>query len=235
VAGVPFLGKEEEMTKLTRGILLILFVLVLSASVIFAEDITITTYYPSPYGSYNALFTDKLGVGDNNGDSSFTAADVPTTTGQVWIKGKVGIGTMTPGTYALSVVGTAGLSTGTAWTNTSDQRWKDVNSELKGNSLSKILALHPISYTWNEIHDKKFGKNLGIKYGFIAQEVQGIFPTMISQDAEGYFWYNPSGMEAILTAAIQEQQDMIKAQQVEIDGLKVRLEKLERRLILAGK
>jgi hypothetical protein len=215
------------MARLSRTILLIYLVLLLCAPVVFAEEVTITTYYPSPYGSYNSLFTDKLGVGDNNGDTQYTSADVPTTTGEVWIKGKVGMGTMAPGAHQLSVVGTAGLSTGTAWTNTSDRRWKDVKSELKGISLSKVLALRPVSYTWNNLHDQQFGKNSGLKYGFIAQEVEGIFPTMISQDEKGYYWYNPSGIEAILAAAIQEQQDIIKAQQVEIDGLKARLDKLE--------
>ncbi|MDO8662271.1 MAG: hypothetical protein Q7K98_03520 [Candidatus Omnitrophota bacterium] len=62
------------------------------------ETLTITTYYPSPYGSYNSLQTSTLGVGDNNGDTKLTSADVPTTVGDVWIKGKVGIGTTTPGT-----------------------------------------------------------------------------------------------------------------------------------------
>lgn len=217
------------MARLSRSILIVFSVLVLFASIVFAEEITITTYYPSPYGSYNSLQTDKLGVGDNNSDGLFTAADVPTTTGDVWIKGKVGMGTMVPGSYRLNVVGTAGLSTGTAWTNTSDRRWKDVKSELKGSSLSKVLALRPISYTWNNLHGKQFGKSLGLKYGFIAQEIGSIFPTMVTQDEDGYYWYNPSGIEAILTAAIQEQQDVIKAQQIEIDGLKARLDKLERK------
>jgi hypothetical protein len=63
---------------------------------VLAEEITITTYYPSPYGSYNYLQTDKLGVGDNNGDGAWSSADVPTTTGDVWIAGKVGIGTAAP-------------------------------------------------------------------------------------------------------------------------------------------
>jgi hypothetical protein len=63
----------------------------------FAEEqITITTYYPSPYGSYNQLQADKFGVGDNNSDGSLTSADLPTTSGNVWIKGNVGIGTMDP-------------------------------------------------------------------------------------------------------------------------------------------
>ncbi|MDP3947158.1 MAG: tail fiber domain-containing protein [bacterium] len=141
--------------------------------------------------------------------------------------GNVGIGTATPGTHALSVVGTAGLSTGTAWTNTSDWRWKNVRDELKGSSLDKILALRPISYTWNDLHNSQFGESPGLKYGFIAQEVKKVIPEMVSRDDKGYYWYNPSGIEAILTAAMQEQEEVIKAQRLEIDDLKVRLDRLE--------
>jgi hypothetical protein len=43
------------MKGLSRNILLVFSVLVLCVTVVFAEDITITTYYPSPYGSYNEL------------------------------------------------------------------------------------------------------------------------------------------------------------------------------------
>jgi len=82
--------------KLLKSGCLIAFFLFFFPSFIPAEEITITTYYPSPYGSYNYLQADKLGVGDNNGDNSWTSADVPTTAGDVWIKGKVGIGTINP-------------------------------------------------------------------------------------------------------------------------------------------
>jgi hypothetical protein len=43
------------MARLSRTILLIYLVLLLCAPVVFAEEVTITTYYPSPYGSYNEL------------------------------------------------------------------------------------------------------------------------------------------------------------------------------------
>jgi len=43
------------MERLSKCALVFFFVLVIFAPVVFAEDITITTYYPSPYGSYNEL------------------------------------------------------------------------------------------------------------------------------------------------------------------------------------
>ena len=54
---------------------------------LMAEDITLTTYYPAPYGVYDEL----------------------TTTGNTYLattSGNVGIGTTVPGTYRLNVTGT---------------------------------------------------------------------------------------------------------------------------------
>ncbi|MFA6357645.1 MAG: tail fiber domain-containing protein [Candidatus Omnitrophota bacterium] len=85
-------------------LLLVLAFILITPLLIFAEEITLTTYYPSPYGSYNALQVDKLGVGDNDNNGSLTSADVPTTTGDAWIRGKVGIGTNGPA-YKLEVKG----------------------------------------------------------------------------------------------------------------------------------
>ena len=95
------------MSRLFKSTCLIFFLLFFCLTFVFAEEITITTYYPSPYGSYNALQADKFGVGDNNGDDSLTAADLPVNTGEVWINGSVGIGNgaVSP-TQALDVNGT---------------------------------------------------------------------------------------------------------------------------------
>jgi hypothetical protein len=72
------------------------------------ESITITTYYPSPYGSYNSLQADRIGIGDNNASGSLTSADVPTTSGHMWVSGNVGIGTTNP--LSRLSVGTSGNS-----------------------------------------------------------------------------------------------------------------------------
>lgn len=55
----------------------------------WADDVTISTYYPSPSGVYLQLVSQTLGVGNN-------APDPATSPGNVWIAGKVGIGTTTP-------------------------------------------------------------------------------------------------------------------------------------------
>ena len=78
------------MPGLSKLVLLICFVLLLSAAIVFAEDITITTYYPSPYGAYNQLQTNRLAVGDTNGSGSLDAADQPNRDGDIRLKTQAG-------------------------------------------------------------------------------------------------------------------------------------------------
>jgi hypothetical protein len=49
------------------------------------ESLTITTYYPSPYGSFNRLQTKRLAMGDRNGDGVLTDADQPPNDYQLYI------------------------------------------------------------------------------------------------------------------------------------------------------
>jgi len=74
------------------------FIFILMFSAFGQETVTITTYYPAPYGVYNQFVTQTLGVGDNNNDGSLNGSDAPDPSnaaqaGNVWIKGRVGIGT----------------------------------------------------------------------------------------------------------------------------------------------
>ncbi len=125
--------------------------------------------------------------------------------------GNVGIGQINPATYKLEVVGDAGKTVGgTAWENQSDARLKNILGELKGTALDKISQMHPIKYEWNALHQQLYGTSTDtVMYGFIAQEMMKVVPEFITLAANGYYMYNPSGFEAILTAGIQEQQQQI--------------------------
>ncbi len=64
-----------------------------------SESLTITTYYPSPYGVYNRLLTNSLGVGDNNLSGSLDNSDTPDPTthpGELWVANKIGVRTTSP-------------------------------------------------------------------------------------------------------------------------------------------
>jgi hypothetical protein len=78
----------------------VLSFLLMSPSLFSQEILTISTYYPSPFGIYNRLVTTTLGVGDNNtavaGIDASDAPDPTTNAGDAWIAGDMGIGTSNP-------------------------------------------------------------------------------------------------------------------------------------------
>ncbi|MBI4708418.1 MAG: hypothetical protein HY761_10930 [Candidatus Omnitrophica bacterium] len=60
------------------------------------EQLTITTYYPSPHGSYSELsVASKLSVGDVNGDGQVNSSDLGSTAGSFVAK-QIGVGTTAP-------------------------------------------------------------------------------------------------------------------------------------------
>jgi hypothetical protein len=68
----------------------IVFVLVALFSInCFAEEdsVSFATYYPAPYGVYNQMQANKMGVGDINGDSVLDDSDVPSNSsnGQLYV------------------------------------------------------------------------------------------------------------------------------------------------------
>jgi len=81
---------------------------------LFAEEtLTITSYYPSPYGSYNELRAKRIAIGDNYiNTTTYTWEATDGDGGEVdyladlIVEGRVGIGTVTP-TVPLHVTGTS--------------------------------------------------------------------------------------------------------------------------------
>lgn len=103
-------------------------------------------------------------------------------------------------------------ATGVQFFSTSDRRLKENIEDLDG-QLSNILALQP----------RKFDFIDGPKncVGFIAQEMEEIYPDAVGCDDEGHKIIGGiSIMEARLIKAIQEQQAMIVSLQQQLAALK---------------
>ena len=113
--------------------------------------------------------------------------------------GNVGIGTTSP-SQTLTVNGNAGNTTG-VWVNNSDQRLKK-NIEPLSPFLDRLLTLRPVTFEWK--NPKKLGATDGKHIGFIAQEVEKVFPNWVDTDREGFKWLNMEGANAAFVKALQE-------------------------------
>jgi len=129
---------------------------------------------------------------------------------------KVGIGTQIPN-YTLEVVGNAGLSTGTAWINTSDRRIK-TNVETVTDATAIIKRLRPVKFRYTPEWLRKYPT---IKdhdyYSYIAQEFQEVFPESV-QGSGKYLAGDPNEILSI---------DVSHAQIVAVKAIQELIEKVE--------
>ena len=155
------------------------------------------------------------GVGIGTTDSFANAAIAAN---NLAVQGSVGIGVTSPA-YALDVKATGTgviarfnsdnvtgctLDTGGTISCSSDASLKKNVSEL-GSALTTINSLNPVSYNWNYQGD---GDKQQV--GFLAQEVEGVLPGLVSTDITGYKQLNTIGMVPYLVKAIQELNDKIQ-------------------------
>jgi hypothetical protein len=161
--------------------------------------------------------------------------------------GQVAIGDHTPG-RKLDVDGIirVGATSGTigcvedrdgtviAGTCASDLRFKK-NVTPFGNVLSNFAKLRPVNYFWRteEFADQHFGKRQS--FGLIAQDVEKLFPDLVSTDEKGFKAINYSKLPLYTIQAVRE----LKA---ENDDLRSRLERqqsqideLARKIVRSGK
>jgi hypothetical protein len=110
---------------------------------------------------------------------------------------------------------------GNSFNTRSDRRLKNNIVDLDSSSISKYLKLRPVTFYWNP--DKQ--RDTKLQYGFIAQEIESIFPEMVN-----------TGTDAMQTKSVNYQAlhalslKVIQAQQTEIEALKNKQSDLENRL-----
>jgi hypothetical protein len=94
--------------------------------------------------------------------------------------------------------------------NNSDKRLKKDITTIKS-SLDKITQLRGVNFRWKENNRKDVG--------FIAQEVEKIFPELVSEGMNNMKGVNYSGIIAPLVEAVKEQQEQIETQEERIQKL----------------
>jgi hypothetical protein len=107
------------------------------------------------------------------------------------------------------------ISNTAAWQSTSDERLK---TDIKDfDATDKLMQLRPRDYLWKsqETSDTPDKRN----FGFIAQEVQEIFPDLVGVSPDGMLSVEYTGLIAPLVKAIQEQQAMINDLKAKVAAL----------------
>ncbi|HZW50918.1 MAG TPA: tail fiber domain-containing protein, partial [Rudaea sp.] len=137
----------------------------------------------------------------------------------------------------LSIAGaTASKPGGGSWSVPSDARLKRDIQPLE-NILDKLLQLRGVTYEYRSpdgLHPP------GRHTGFIAQQVQPIFPEWVGRTADGYLSVGPTGFEAMTVEALRElraEQDgeiaQLQAENAQLherlDDIAARLDRLEAR------
>jgi hypothetical protein len=187
-------------------------------------------YYTVPGGLGTYV---RIGF-DSTNNWGYLAADNPKTGWQimtiegkdVWINsgggGNVGIGTKTP-SQKLSVSGNI-CYTGSIGA-CSDIRYKKDIVPIE-NSLDKVMRMNGVYYNWKtkEFPEQNFSDKHQL--GFIAQDIEKLFPELVMTDDKGYKSVDYSKVTPVLVEALKEQQRIIDKQQQKLDKLEAKVEAL---------
>ena len=133
------------------------------------------------------------------------------------------------GSLALYVNGSGEYTGG--WTYESDERLKKDIVEVH-NGLNDVLKFRPVTFKWKD--PSQHGSYTGTRHGFIAQDVEKIYPEWVHIDREGYRAIDTTGLDAMEVDAIRtlkERNDALeaknKAQDERIKSQDARIENLE--------
>ncbi len=161
-----------------------------------------------------------------------------TTTERMRIKanGNTGIGRTNP-QYKLDINGQVRTTGGLV---TSDKRYKE-NVEIIDNAMDKINELDGVTYAFKagEINGYNFKAMTDERQiGFIAQNVQEVFPELVDADENDYLSVNYVALIPVLVEGIKEQQEVITEQEEtileqeeQLTDLQSRVERLEALLL----
>ncbi len=163
------------------------------------------------------------------------------TCSQIYDNGtSVGIGTTSPRTYtggsAAAVIGPPALGTvskldvnGLTFTNTlvvsSDARLKKEIKPIQ-NALETVSALEGVTYTWENEKYKERNLDKLPQAGFLAQDVEKVYPRAVVKDNEGFYAMNYNAIIPLLTEAIKDQQKQIESKNQQIAKLQNALDDL---------
>lgn len=173
-------------------------------------------------GKLNVVASSNIGAGYNtyfrntwSGDVGYPALyiakfDNNTTTSQLFIRFSVNNEATASGQINANGANSAAFGT------FSDKRLKTNIQDLPS-QLANIMALRPVEYDYIE------SEGGGHQIGFVAQEVQEIYPDLVGDRGDGMLTLTDMNKnDARLIKAIQEQQQMIETLQAKVAALEAK-------------
>jgi len=137
------------------------------------------------------------------------------------------IGQGQPTNYNLAVNGTAAKTDGGSWSNLSDIRLKNLTGNYQ-KGLKEIIALQPVTFTYKKDNPRKLESDKE-QIGFVAQEVQKVFPEAVNECSDGYLDFNMHAVNVALVNAIKElkaENELLKSKNEQIESRLTNIEKV---------
>ncbi len=213
-----------------------------SGHIATSGHVTIDDYlYMDDYGNGNTTSIQASAIGRNG---SFVFYD-----GGVYVGLLASTSSISVGTGDLQVAGNAAIG-GNLETNIklrvhgrlkssgieelSDKRWK---KDVEGieNALEKVLAMNGVYYNWRKDEFPEQGFTDNKQVGFIAQELEDIFPEVVNTDVNGYKSVMYGHIVSLLVEAIkdlegqlQEKTISLEEQSIEIETIKASLNEIHK-------
>jgi hypothetical protein len=115
--------------------------------------------------------------------------------------------------------------------SSSDVRLKK-NIKPLDSAIDQVLRLHGVTFEWREPETR----GDGLQMGFIAQDVETVFPQWVTVDPKGYKAINTKGVEPLLVESVRVLHADNDALRVRVSGLEERLKQLEggKKMIVSG-
>ena len=115
-------------------------------------------------------------------------------------------------------------SNGQLGTISSSRRFKEDIHDM-GEASEGLMRLRPVTFRYQ----KAFADgSKPLQYGLVAEEVAEVYPDLVTHSADGQIeTVKYQVLDSMLLNEVQKQQGLIRQQQMEIDGLKEKLDKVE--------
>ena len=168
-------------------------------------NIDLATVSVANGGTNATSFADKAVLITQDTGTDTVSAAAMDANGELLIGGTSGpaVATLTQGSNMTITNGNGSITLAAAGAGISDQALKDNVEDLDINALDKVDELRSVEFDWNQIaFDEHDGKE-GHDFGLIAQEVEQIFPELVSE-WRGHKAVDYGKLTVILIKAVQE-------------------------------